>query len=237
MDETDMDEQTRRIDAPAPAAVPEQRHEDAAHFAPPSHFDTPSWLGPDRTHRYDAPPAPAIPAQVEPDHDRIHAAAPAVGQRAHLLEGHWVESAPPRKLTGALQLIALAGLVGTLVAAVVTKSPVAIGAAVACGFVVVVFRVVMMSSGVVTTELKNNRLTVTKDGVRDIFNLTDPVHLVETVGDPADASWRLRLETVDGRVVELGPTHVKPQELHPVVEHYREIADRERRDRERRFNR
>ena len=237
MDETDMEAYTRRIDAPAPPQVPDQRQDEADHFETPSHFDTPSWLGPDRTHQYETPAPPVVPTQAYPDHDRIHAAAPAVSERAYISEGRWVESAPPRKLAGLLQLAAFAGLVGSLIAAVATKSPVAIGAAVACGFIVVVFRVVLMSSGVATTELKNGRLVVTKDGIKDIFNLTDPVHLVETVGNPADSSWRLRLETVDGRIVELGPTHVKAAELHPVVEHYRAVADNERRDRERRFNR
>ena len=47
----------------------------------------------------------------------------------------------------------------------------------------------------------------------------------------------LHVEAVDGRVIELGPREVDPDEVHRIVAHYRRIADRERRDRDRRFNR
>jgi hypothetical protein len=65
----------------------------------------------------------------------------------------------------------------------------------------------------------------------------DPVHLVQLIGTPDQPTWRLRLEAVDGRVVEVGPQHVDAPELHRIVEYYRAIAERDKRDRERRFNR
>lgn len=237
MDDTDMGGTTDpgheagsafAVEAPPGPEVPTQRQVEAR-----EHFDTPSWIGPNRPWQQFEP---TIPAQAEPVHDYSRAPTPLL-DGAILSEGHWVEHAPPRRVAGTLLIVSILGLIGALVATVITQSPVAIGAAVACAVVVVAFRVALMSSGVRTVELKNGRLTVSQDGLKDIINLSDPAHLVELVGSPTDALWRLRLETIDGRLIELTPLHVNPTELHPAVAHFRSIADRERADRERRFNR
>ena len=237
MDETDMgagaspqQDGAGSLDAATAPQVPTQRNLEAR-----EHFDTPSWMGPDREWRPEYAAA-SIPPQPEPVHDVLP--TPARPDNTVIIsEGHWVESAPPRVLAGALLLLGVAGMIGAIVAAALTQSFVAISAAIACAFVVVVFRGALMSSGMTTVDLRGGRLTVSRDGHKDVFDLGDPAHLVEIQGTPGDARWRLRLENFDGRIVELNPQQVDAEELHPAVLHYRAIAARERLDRERRFNR
>jgi hypothetical protein len=73
--------------------------------------------------------------------------------------------------------------------------------------------------------------------VLDVVNLADPMHYVDMIGTPDEPTWRLRFEAVDGRVVELGPTQVDAPELHRIATYYRAVANRDKLDRERRFNR
>lgn len=233
MDETDIGAGSPAgdpaVEAAAPPQVPQQRRLEAR-----EHFDTPSWMGPER--EWHAEYAVGLPAQPEPTHELL----PPIPQRHNapiITEGHWVETAPPRRLAGALLTLGILGLIGAVTAAAMTQSVVAISVAIACAFVVVVFRGALMSSGISTVELKSGRLSVSRDGHKDVFDLADPAHLVEVLGTPGDPHWRLRLENYDGRIVELTDKHVKPEDLHPAVVHYRAIADRERSDRERRFNR
>lgn len=227
MDETDMAAGAPAVDAAAAPQIPTQRQLEAR-----EHFDTPSWIGPEREWHpeYYAP----IPEQPEPAHDAL----PTQQRDAVIItEGHWQESAQPRVLAGALLTLGILGMIGAITAAVITQSVVAISAAIACAFVVVVFRGALMSTGVTTVDLRSGRLSVKRDGHEDLFDLGDPAHLVEVVGTPGESNWRLRLENLQGRIVELNPQQVNSAELHPAVVHYRQIAARERLDRERRFNR
>lgn len=198
------------------------------------HFDTPSWIGSNRPWQ---PYEQTVPAQAAPAHESMPVPVATDRDSAVISEGHWVEHAPPRLVAGTFLVAAILGLIGALVASVITQSPVAIGVTVTCAVIAVVFRGALISSGVRTVELKSGRLTVSQDGHQELFNLTDPAHLIELTGRPTDSDWRLRLETLDGRIVELTRAHVNPSELHPAVVHYRRIADRERTDRERRFHR
>ena len=143
----------------------------------------------------------------------------------------------PARDLGPRLFAALAGVIVFLVLTITTQSMGAIAGLVACAFVAVIFRGALMGSAITTVDLKGSVMRIRRGGVLDIVNLADPVHLVELIGTPDQASWRLRLEAVDGRVVELGPQHVDPPEVHRIVEYYRAIAERDRRDRERRFNR
>lgn len=229
MDESDMATGTPAVDSAAAPQVPTQRRLEAR-----EHFDTPSWMGPERAWDPDLATA-EVPSQPDPVHDVLP--TPAYAHTVVPTEGHWTESTPPRLLAGALLTLGALGLVGAVVAAAITQSVVAISVAIACAFVVVVFRGALISAGVTTVDLRGGRLTVSHDGHKDVFDLADPGHLVEIIGTPGDAHWRLRLENFDGRIVELTPQHVDAAELHPAVMHYRAIADRERIDRERRFNR
>jgi hypothetical protein len=234
MDETDTGTATgpEALSAEAARQMAELRRAQAR-----AQFDTPTWLGPAR----DAGTAPQIPAQPEPEHDVFEAepayAAPAISSHRIPDTAHWEEKAAPRLLAGIVLLASLAGVIGFLVVAILTQSMAAIAGLAACAIVAVIFRGALMSSGVTTVDLKGSVMRVRRGGVLDIVNLADPVHLVELLGTPDQPSWRLHLEALDGRTIELGPSQVDAAEVDRIVRYYRAIAERDRRDRERRFNR
>lgn len=230
MDETDTGTAAAGPEAIAAEAArqwAEQRRAQAR-----SHFDTPAWLGPNRDSS-----SASIPEQLEPEHDDLETAIPTVSHTTIAESAHWAEKARPRAVAGSLLVLSLIGALVSLVLTISTQSVGAIAGLAACAIVAVIFRGALMGSGITTVDLKGSTLRIRKGGQLDIVNLADPVHLVELVGAPGQPSWRLRLEAIDGRVIELGPQQVDPAELHRVVEHYRAIADRAKLDRERRFNR
>lgn len=218
-------------------SVPGQRQENEtpAVYEAREHFDTPSWLGPSNRPAE----APVVPQQGVPTHDTYVPPPPPRPSRdvAILGEGHWTERARPRLFAGTLLALAMIGTVVCLVLTIVTQSAAAIAGLAGCAIVAVIFRGGLMSASVATVELKGATLKVRRDGQVDMFNLADPTHLVEMTGDPGGSGWRLRLEALGARVVELTPAQVDAKELAPVVAYYRAIADRDRLERERRFNR
>ena len=238
MDETDTGTTTgpEALSAEAARRLAELRRAQAR-----AQFDTPAWLGPPR----DLTDAPQIPAQPGPldalddddFEDEVAIAVPTPSAHPIPDVAHWSEKAAPRFLAGTVLLLSLGGVIGFLVATILTQSVVSIAGLAACAFVAVVFRGALMSSGVTTVDLKGSIMRVRKGGVLDIVNLADPVHLVELLGTPDQPSWRLHLEAIDGRTIEIGPSEVDAAEVHRIVQYYRAIAERDRRDRERRFNR
>lgn len=234
MDETDTGTTTgpEALSAEAARQWAEQRRAQAR-----AQFETPTWLGPTR----DVGTAPQIPAQAEPEHDDdlddLAIVVPSAVSHPIPDTAHWAEKAAPRLLAGTFLIAALAGMAAFLVVAVLTQSLVAIAGLAACAIVAVIFRGALISTGVTTVDLKGSIMRIRKGGVLDIINLADPVHLVELVGTPDQSSWRLVVEAVDGRTVEIGPREVDAVEVHRIVEYYREIATRDKRERERRFNR
>jgi hypothetical protein len=199
-------------------------------------FSTPAWIGPARN-----PGEAVIPTQLEPDHDdeldEVEVVVPVVSDHPIPDTAHWAERARPRMLASGVLLASLAGVIGFLALAIITQSIGAIAGLVACAIVAVIFRGALMGSGVTIVDLKGSVLRIRKGGVLDIVNLADPTHRVELVGTPDQAAWRLLMEAVDGRVVELGPRQVDATEMHRIVTYYRAVAERERLERERRFNR
>jgi len=149
----------------------------------------------------------------------------------------WAEKARPRLFAGVLLVGALAGVITSLVLTITTQAPGAIAGLAASAIVAVIFRGALMGSGITTVDLKGSIMRVRNGGVLDIVNLADPVHLVELIGSPDQPSWRLRLEAIDGRTIEIGPTQVDAPELDRIVRYYRAVAERDQRERERRFNR
>lgn len=207
-------------------AYAEQRRAEAR-----TRFEAPSWLGPDR-HAGDAP---AIPAQAPPAHEELVTSAPAEVTRPDIPQtAHWVESARPRVVAGTLLAASVAGAVACLVLTITTQSVGAVVGLVMSAFLAVLCRGAMMSAGLATVDLKGSMLTVRQNGYVDTFDLAGPVQLVELAGRPQRRDWRLHLETADGRVVELDGHQVDSARLHTIVEYYRAIASRERRERKRR---
>lgn len=217
------------LSAEAARQVAEQRRAQAR-----AQFETPSWIGPNRGT------AGVVPAQAEPEHDEFDEpeAPTAMPSREPIPDtAHWAEKNGNRVVAGTILVLALAGLVVSLVLTITTQTVGAIAGLAASALVAVIFRGALMSAGITTVDLKGSILRIRKGGVLDVVNLADPVHIVALVGDPDEPSWRLRLEAVDGRIVELGPRQVDAPELHRIVLYYRAVAERDRRDRERRFNR
>jgi hypothetical protein len=203
-----------------------------------SHFETPTWIGPGRTHSAHAGSIPTQPGHEHDDLDELEGIPSAVLPSNSIPHtAHWTERAKPRLVAGTMLVAALAGVLAFLVLAVITQSISAIVGLVACAIVAVTFRGALMSSDLTQVDLKGSILRVRKGGVLALVNLADPMHRVELLGTPDQAIWRLRVHAVDGRIVELGPTQVNAADLHRIVEYYRALAARTKRDRERRFNR
>lgn len=233
MDETDTTPTTSGPEAIAAEAARQWAEQQRAQAR--AQFSTPSWIGPARPGHETQP---TIPAQAEPTHDELEFLAPVPATHTPIPDNaHWAERQRPRIVAGSLLVLALAGVVTFLVLTITTQSTASIVGLVACAFVAVIFRGALMGAGITTVDLKGSVLRIRNGGVLDVVNLSDPVHLVELVGTPDQPSWRLRLEAVDGRMIELGPQQVDAAELHRAVEYYRAIANREKWDRERRFNR
>lgn len=236
MDETDTGSTTSPEALSAEAARQWAEQQRAAARA---QFETPSWLGPSRSGQ--AQGSAQVPTQAGPDHDdiedEIERAIPALPRTPIPDTAHWSEKAKPRLVAGTILLAALAGVIVFLVLTITTQSIGAIAGLVASAFVAVIFRGALMGSGVTTVDIKGSIMRIRSGGVLDVVNLADPAHGVQLVGSPDQPSWRLRLLTVDGRVVELGPRQVDAAELHRIVEYYRAVAEREQRDRDRRFRR
>jgi hypothetical protein len=231
MDETDTGtvKGPEALSADAARQLAEQRRAQAR-----AQFETPSWIGPSRGT------AGVVPTQAEPEHDEFDEPEPTIAR----LSGepipdtaHWSEKAGSRVVAGSILVLALAGLVTSLVLTITTQSMGAIAGLAASALVAVIFRGALMRSGITSVDLKGSILRIRKGGVLDIINLADPVHVVALVGDPDESSWRLRVEAVDGRIIDLGPRQVDAQEMHRIVLYYRAVAERDLRDRERRFNR
>ena len=237
MDETDTGATSSTASPEALSAEAARQWAEQRRAQARAQFDTPSWLGPDRGT---SEAAPAIPQQPEPDHDDfedVEVAVPKPSGPPIPETAHWSEKAKPRLVAGTVLVLALAGVLTFLVITIITQSVGAIVGLVAFAFVAVIFRGALIGAGVTTVDLKGSIMRVRKRGVLDIVNLADPVHLVELVGTPDHPTWRLRLEAIDGRTVEIGPHEVDAHEVHRIVQHYRAIALRDLRDRERRFNR
>lgn len=194
-------------------------------------FETPSWLGPAR-HGVEEQ-APTIPRQVEPRHEDLVPPAPprpdGIPDTAH-----YVEKAKPRVVAGTLLVVSLAAAVTALVYTITTQSVEAVVALVFSAFLAVICRGAMMSSGLAIVDLKGSMLKVQHAGHLDTFDLAGAGQLVELVGTPGRRDWRLRLETADGRIVELAEGQVDSGEMHRTVEYYRTLATARRRDRDRR---
>jgi hypothetical protein len=231
MDETDIGTSAgpEALAAEAARQLAEQRRAQAR-----AQFETPSWIGPSRGGETTS----HIPLQAEPEHDDVEVVVvPRAPQHPIPETAHWSEKAKPRLVAGIVLVAALAGVVTFLVITILTQSFGAIVGLAGSAFVAVIFRGALMGAGISTVDLKGSVLRIRTGGVLDIVNLADPVHAIELVGTPDQPTWRLRVEAVDGRIVEIGPKVVDAAEMHRIVEYYRAIADRDKRDRERRFNR
>lgn len=177
---------------------------------------------------------PVVPAQHSPLHDTVPAGAPTVPAPRQAPATHaariparaeWTEQRGGRWIAELLFGALLLGTVGCLAMTAVTRSPVWMVSLVVCALVAVIVRGTMISSTRSLVRLEGANLTVRRAGQVDLFNLIDMTRVVETVGTPGSPSWRLRLETATGRVLELGPRQVDAEVMHHAVIYYRTRVD------------
>jgi hypothetical protein len=88
-----------------------------------------------------------------------------------------------------------------------------------------------------TTDLDGTRLTVRHGNGVDTFDLADPFQEVLVRGLPESSAWSVALGTPTGGVVVLTARDVDAEDLHPVIMHARQYAERGRAERRARFGR
>jgi hypothetical protein len=194
-------------------------------------FTTPAWIGPDRGT------ASQVPTQAEPDHDELEVVVPVHTGPPIPETAHWIEKARPRAVAGTVLVLALLGVLAGLALTIITQSVAAISLLSASAIVAVIFRGALIGSGVSTIDLKGSVMRIRRGGVLDIINLADPMHPIEVLGSPDQPTWRVRIEAVDGRIVEITPSMAEPAVLDPIVRHYQTIAARALQERQQRFSR
>lgn len=169
-----------------------------------------------------------LPAQTAPTHDAIgpeHRPAAQTGPPAAVpTSAHWEKHRSPQFLAGFLLLFAWLGFVFFTTMAILQTSGGYAAGAVGCLATMVLIRGVLMSAGLTIVELRGSQLTVHRDGYVDTVDLAGSYTICELTGDPRRRGWRLAVETVDGRVQQLGRRDVDPVALDAAVRYYREVA-------------
>jgi hypothetical protein len=72
-----------------------------------------------------------------------------------------------------------------------------------------------------TVTLDGPVLTVHRGEMDDVFDLSRKVRRLRTEGRPDRPNWRLLMETIDGRLIELGPDQVDPSVITEALKRYR----------------
>jgi hypothetical protein len=72
-----------------------------------------------------------------------------------------------------------------------------------------------------SVTLAGPRLSVRRGREVDEFDLTGPIRRVSAIGRPDRPNWLLHLETIDGKITELGPTQVDPVLMQAAIARYR----------------
>jgi hypothetical protein len=137
------------------------------------------------------------------------------------LHGIWQRPAPHRRTN--LFFVAVA-IVGALVGMVLLLSFQTFDAlAVLVGFTVtgLLAYTALSVSSPTTVSLDGPFITVSRGRQTDEFDLSGPIRRVSTVGRPNRPNWRVRLETIGGKIVELDPTQVDSVLLHAAITRYR----------------
>jgi hypothetical protein len=219
-----MSEQTPR---------PEPGHDVVEHPKPARTFTTPAWVRPPRPRDGQQ----HLPLQATPTHDQdeVPAARSAV---PHLLEhASWSAPRTSRRVLGALFVVAVVVAVGAGIDAGVTRSTTSAVVALFSLLAAAAIYAGMAASRPMTVELDGSKLVVNHGTGVDVFDLADPFQDVVERGEPGTISWSLTLSKPGGGVILIDARTVESLELHPVIVHAREYAERGRAERRERFNR
>lgn len=208
---------------------------------PATPYATPSWVGPDRHPGRPTPAglrAAAIPAQVQPVHDHLDGGTPALPTHAAPdvpLRAHWKGARIVRRTLGGVLALTGAAAVTTGALSVVEHSSDLLTTFGVCALGAVGTWGVMGSMKPMTVDLKGPMLTVHHHNISETFDLSHPFQVVHLRGAVDSPSWALTLVREDGTELVVGPHTVPPEEMSPIVAHYRTRAEERLRERKRRF--
>lgn len=164
-------------------------------------------------HVVRATPSIPLPRKPEPP-----AATAPLGPEP---SGEWTQPTPGRLLA---RIVVALGCLGALTGLVLTAVQASTGSitVLAVSTVVAVMTYGSLTlSDPTTVTLAGPLLTVHRGEMDDVFDLSRSVRRLRTEGRPNRPNWRLLMETVDGRLVELGPDQVDPMVITAALQRYR----------------
>lgn len=137
------------------------------------------------------------------------------------LVGSWTQSAPRRLIGQVILVLATLGAAAGFGLLFVVQTFEALAVLVGFTNVALLTYLSLSSSAPTTVTLAGPMLTVRCGRDTDTFDLSGPVRRIGTYGFPNRPNWRLMLETIDGKVIELGPTQVDPETITAALKRYR----------------
>lgn len=137
------------------------------------------------------------------------------------LQGEWTQPAPRRRLNLFFVGVGIVGGVAGIGLLLWFQTFDAL--AVLVGFTVTgLLSYTALTVAVATTvTLDGPILTVRCGEITDVFDLSGPLRRVTTIGRPNRPTWRVQLETTDGKVIELTAGQVDPELVQAAISRYR----------------
>lgn len=136
-------------------------------------------------------------------------------------QGHWVQPAPRRIFGFIVLALSSVGAALGMVLLFQHQTFEAMAVLVAFTNIALLTFLALSSSSPTKVTLDGSLLKVQRGRETEEFDLAGPIRRITTIGFPNRPNWLVHLETVDGKIVELGPTQVDPDLIHAAIAHYR----------------
>jgi hypothetical protein len=137
-----------------------------------------------------------------------------------VLTGNWVQRTRRRYLGAGILGISLIGVLVGLELTFTVRTFEALAVLVGFTIVAVIAHTAYSVSAPTRVRLDGSHVEVRRGAQVDDFDLRGPIRRIVTIGRPNRPNWRVRFETDDGRLVELGPTQVDPHVITEVIARY-----------------